>query len=148
MTPTKDVLSEVEKTLDGVAEAFEDRDLNKMMSLFSASGETIAIGTGADEKKIGAEEIKSLFKRDWAQSEASSIVYNWRTATIEGSIAWATAESTFYARVGSREMHIPTRITAVMRKSNGRWMIVNWHASVPAAGQQRGEAWPTNFQVV
>jgi len=145
MKPTKGAESEIQEVLDEVAEAFENRDLHKMISLFSTSNETVVIGTGADEKKIGVEEIKSLFKRDWAQSEASSIVYNWKSITVEEHVAWASTEATFYARIGTREMHIPTRMTIVMKKVSGKWLIVQWHSSIPAAGQQQGEAWPQNY---
>jgi ketosteroid isomerase-like protein len=148
MKPTKETESKVISTLDKVAEAFEERDLDKMMSLFSPDDDLVVLGTGADEKKIGKSEVKSLFKRDWAQSEASSIVYNWRSIFTEGKLAWVAAEAAFYARVGSREMHIPTRLTIILKKSGDKWLIVHWHASNPAAGQQIGEAWPKSIAVV
>lgn len=148
MKPTKEIESKVLSILDMVAEAFEERDLDKMMSLFSTDDDIVVIGTGADEKKIGRSEIKSLFKRDWAQSEASSIVYNWRSIFAEENLAWATIEASFYARVGSREMHLPTRLTIILKKYADDWLIVHWHASIPAAGQQIGEAWPQNTPVV
>jgi ketosteroid isomerase-like protein len=138
----------VESTLDKVAEAFEERDLDKMMSLFSSDEDIIVIGTGADEKKVGKSEARSLFKRDWSQSEASSIVYNWKSISVEGKFAWATTEATFYARIGSREIHLPTRMTIIMKKLAKEWQIVHWHASVPAFGQQIGESWPLNIPVV
>jgi len=148
MKPTKETESRVMSILDKVAEAFEERDLDKMMSLFSPDDDLVVMGTGADEKKIGKSEVKSLFKRDWAQSEASSIVYNWRSIFTKGNISWVTAEAAFYARVGSREMHIPTRLTVVLKKSGDEWLIIHWHASIPAAGQQIGEAWPQSTPVV
>jgi len=138
----------VQSTLDKVAEAFEERDLDKMMSLFSTDEDIIVIGTGADEKKVGKSEARSLFKRDWSQSEASSIVYNWKSISAEGKFAWATVEATFYARIGSREIHLPTRITIILKKLGKEWLIVHWHASLPASGQQIGEAWPLNIPVV
>ena len=148
MKPTKEAESRIISTLDKVAEAFEERDLDKMMSLFSPDDDLIVLGTGADEKKVGKIEVKSLFKRDWAQSEASSIVYDWRSIFTEGKVAWAVAEAAFYARVGSREMHIPTRLTIIMKESGNGWLIVHWHASNSAAGQQIGEAWPKSNAVV
>ncbi len=148
MKPTKETESGVQSTLDKIAEAFEERDLDKMMSLFSTDEDLVVMGTGADEKKVGKSEVKSLFKRDWAQSEASSIAYNWKSITVEGKIAWVAAEAAFYARVGSREMHIPTRLTIILKKTGKEWLIVHWHASIPAAGQETGEAWPQNIPVV
>jgi len=135
-------------TLDMVAEAFEERDLDKMMSLFSTEEDTIIIGTGADEKRVGKSEARSLFKRDWSQSDASSIIYNWKAISAEGKFTWAAIEATVYARIGSREIHLPSRLTIIMKKSGDKWLIVHWHASLPASGQQTGEAWPMNVPVV
>ncbi len=148
MKPTKKTESRIQSIIEKIAEAFEERDIDKMMSLFSNDADLVVIGTGADEKKIGRNEVKSLFKRDWAQSEASSIVYNWRSISQEGKLAWVAAEAVFYARVGSREMHLPTRLTIIMRESGEEWLIIHWHASFPAAGQQLGEAWPKSTPVV
>ncbi len=138
----------VNSTLDKVAEAFEERDLDKIMSLFSPDEDIIVIGTGADERKVGKNEVRSLFKRDWSQSEASSIVYTSKAIFFEGKIAWAIAETAFYARIGSREIHLPTRLTIIMKKMDKKWLIVHWHASLPAFGQQIGESWPQNIPVV
>jgi ketosteroid isomerase-like protein len=148
MKLTKETELGVLSTLDKVAEAFEERDLDKMMSLFSNDEDIIVIGTGTDEKKVGKSEVRSLFKRDWAQSEASSIVYNWKSISAERKFAWATVEAAFYARLGSREIHLPTRLTIIMKKLGKEWKILHWHASLPAFGQQIGEAWPLDIPVV
>jgi ketosteroid isomerase-like protein len=148
MKLTEETKLGVLSTLDKIAEAFEERDLDKMMSLFYTDEDMVVIGTGADEKRVGKSEVRSLFKRDWSQSEASSIVYNWKSISAEGKFAWAAVEATVYARIGSREIHLPTRLTIIMKKSGKQWLIVHWHASLPASGQQTGEAWPMNIPVV
>lgn len=135
------------KVIDGVAEAFEERDIDKMMSLFSDDDDLVVIGTGADERKVGKAEARSLFKRDWAQSEASSIIYNWRAVCSAGGVAWAAVDGSVYARVGQREIHLPIRLTLVMKKTGARWRIVHWHVSVPATGQPSGESWPLNTPI-
>jgi len=138
----------VSSTLDKVAEAFEERDLDKMMSLFATDEDFVVFGTGVDEKRVGKNEVRSLFKRDWSQSEESSITYNWKSISAEGKTAWAAADATFYARVGTREIHFPTRLTLIMKKSGRKWLIVHWHASLPAFGQQTGESWPINTPAI
>jgi ketosteroid isomerase-like protein len=148
MKVTEETKLGVLSTLDKIAEAFEERDLDKMMSLFSTDEDMVVIGTGADEKRIGKSEVRSLFKRDWSQSEASSIGYNWKSISAEGKFAWAAVEATVYARIGSREIHLPSRLTIIMKKSGKEWLIVHWHASLPASGQETGEAWPMNIPVV
>lgn len=148
MKLTEETKLGVLSTLDKIAEAFEERDLDKMMSLFYTDEDIVVIGTGADEKRVGKSEARSLFKRDWSQSEASSIDYNWKSISAEGKFAWAAVEATVYARIGSREIHLPTRLTIIMKKSGKQWLIVHWHTSLPASGQQTGEAWPMNIPVV
>jgi ketosteroid isomerase-like protein len=133
--------------IDQVAEAFEERDIEKMMSLFSDGDDLVVIGTGADERKVGKSEARSLFKRDWAQSEASSIIYNWRVVSSVGSVAWAAMDGSVYARVGQREIHLPVRLSLVLKKVGNRWQIVHWHVSVPASGQPSGEAWPMSSPI-
>jgi uncharacterized protein (TIGR02246 family) len=136
--------AEVQSVIDLVAEAFEERDIEKMMSLFSDDDDLVVIGTGADERKVGKNEVRSLFKRDWAQSEASSLIYNWRVVSSAGVVAWAAVDGSVYARVGQREIHLPVRLSIVMKRISGRWSIVHWHLSVPASGQPSGEAWPSS----
>jgi ketosteroid isomerase-like protein len=148
MKLTEETKKGVLSTLDKIAEAFEERDLDKMMSLFSTDEDMVVMGTGADEKRVGKSEARSLFKRDWSQSEASSIDYNWRSISAEGKFAWSAVEATVYARIGSREIHLPSRLTIIMKKSGKEWLIVHWHASLPASGQETGEAWPMNIPVV
>ncbi len=133
--------------IDTVAEAFEERDIEKMMALFSEDDDLVVIGTGADERKVGKAEARSLFKRDWAQSEASSIIYNWKVISSTASVAWAAVDGTVYARVGQREIHLPIRLTLIMKKVGVKWQIVHWHVSVPASGQPSGEAWPMSSPI-
>jgi hypothetical protein len=45
--------------------------------------------------------------------------------------------------VEGQEMHLPARLTAVLEKRDGDCLIVQLHGSLPAAGQEEGEAWPT-----
>jgi ketosteroid isomerase-like protein len=148
MKLTEETKKGVLSTLDKIAEAFEERDLDKMMALFSTDEDMVVMGTGADEKRVGKSEVRSLFKRDWSQSEASSIEYNWKSISAEGKFSWAAVEATVYARIGSREIHLPSRLTIIMKKSGKEWLIVHWHASLPASGQETGEAWPMNIPVV
>lgn len=137
----------VQRVIDEVAEAFESRDIDKMMSLFSDDDDLVVIGTGADERKVGKAEARSLFKRDWAQSEASSIIYNWTVVSSAGGVAWAAVDGSVYARVGQREIHLPIRMSLVLKKSGARWRIVHWHVSVPATGQPSGESWPMSAPI-
>jgi hypothetical protein len=39
---------------------------------------------------------------------------------------------------------MPARLSAVLERRDGSWLIVQLHGSLPAAGQAEGEAWPSD----
>ena len=52
-------------------------------------------------------------------------------------------ESIIQAKVGGQEISFPIRLTFVLERREDRWLIVQLHGSLPAAGQREGESWPT-----
>jgi ketosteroid isomerase-like protein len=70
-----------EKAIMAVLEEFADsyakEDLKTIMSLVSTDDDIVMYGTNADEKRIGFEEIKAQFERDWSQIEEPAFEYKW-----------------------------------------------------------------------
>jgi len=138
------------KTVTGVmnvmnqfAEAFAKRDLDAALSLFAPDPDVVFIGTGGDEKCIGLDEIKTLFVRDFSQFKDASLKIGWHSVSAAGSVAWVVADLILRANTGSREINLQARSTAVLARRGDRWLIVQSHSSLPAAGQKEGEAFPT-----
>ena len=123
-------------------EAFSNHDLNSGLALFAPDPDVVFIGTGGDEKCIGLAEIKAELDRAFAQSEQSLIKIGWYSVSAAGSVAWGAADAVIQAKVSGQEISFPVRLTTVLEQRGGRWLIVQSHASVPAAGQKEGESWP------
>jgi ketosteroid isomerase-like protein len=100
-------------------------------------------GTGADEKRIGLAEIKAQAERDWSQTEAANITFDWTSVSAAGNVAWVAADATFKIRAGGQDMAFPARLTAVLEKRGEQWLFVQSHFSFPAGGQAEGEAFPS-----
>ena len=132
------VMSVVKRLVD----AFGTHDLNSGLAVFAPDPDVVFIGTGGDEKCIGLAEIKAELERAFAQSEQSLIQIGWHSVSAAGSIAWGTADAVIRAKVSGQEISIPVRLTTVLEQRGGRWLIVQSHASMPAAGQKEGESWP------
>ncbi len=124
-------------------EAFGTHDLNKSLALFVPDSDVVFIGTGGDEKCIGLAEIKTELERAFSQSEQSLIRIDWYSVSAAGSVAWGAADAVIKAKVSGQEISFPVRLTTVLEQRGGKWLIVQSHASVPAAGQKEGESWPT-----
>ena len=118
-------------------EAFNTRDLDNGIALFVPEPDVVFIGTGRDEKCIGLAEIKAELERAFAQSERSLIQLGWYSVSAAGSVAWAASDCIVWAKVSGQEINFPIRLTTVFEWHNGQWLIVQSHASMPAAGQKR-----------
>ncbi len=125
------------------AETFNTHDINSGLALFASDPDVVFIGTGGDEKCIGLAEIKAELERAFTQSERSLIQIGWYSVSAAGSVAWGAADAVIQAKVSGQEIRFPVRLTNVLEKRGGKWLILQSHASMPAAGQKEGESWPT-----
>jgi len=133
----------VMNVMNQFAEAFAKRDLNAVLSLLAPDPDVVFMGTGGDEKRIGLAEIKALFERDFSQFEDASLKIGWHSVSAAGSVAWVVADLILHANTGVSEISLRVRSTTVLEWRGDRWLIVQFHSSLPAAGQKEGEAFPT-----
>lgn len=117
--------------------------MGSLSALLAPDPDVTFFGTGADEECIGLTEIKEQIQRDWAQSESASIDWGRLPVSAQGTVAWVAAHVTLKARASGKDMIFPGRITVVMDKRDGKWLIDQWHISVPMAGQEEGHSFPS-----
>ncbi len=134
--------AEVRAVLSRVTESYKKQDLKGLLANFAPDSDVVMYGTGADEKRIGLAEIQVQAERDWDQAEAIAMVFDWVSVSAAGSVAWAACDGAFQIRAGGQEFRLPARLTVVLEKRDGRWLIVQGHFSTPAAGQAEGESFP------
>ena len=128
--------------MNKLIEAFEKRDLDSGLALFAPDPDVVFIGTGGDEKCIGLAEIKAELERAFAQSKEASIQLGWHSVSAAGSVAWLAADAIIRAKVSGQKISFPVRFTTVMEQRGDKWLVVQSHDSLPAAGQKEGESWP------
>ena len=130
------------KTVNKVIDSYKRRDMEAFMATFAPDADTVVYGTGADEKRIGPDEIRFQAQRDWDQTDALSMVFNEMSVSAAGSVAWVASDGGFQIRAGGQEFNMPARVSMVLEKRNGDWLIVHSHFSVPASGQEEGDSIP------
>ena len=135
--------TEVMNVVKHCFDAFVKRDLNGFLSFFAPDPDVVLIGTGRDEKCIGLAEIKAFFERAFAQFEDASAKFGWYSISVAGSLAWVAADVILRVKTGGREISEPLRLTVVLEWRGNRWLIIQWHDSLPAAGQKQGQAFAT-----
>jgi len=140
MTADSQTQSEVLAALQRMTDAYQKRDLEAVMSAFGSDPDVMIFGTGADEMRRGKDAIRTQVQRDWDQSDELSMALRWGPVSAAGDVAWAWAEGSFDFRAGDVEGSLPARLSAVLERRDGQWLIVHSHFSTPAAGQAEGES--------
>jgi ketosteroid isomerase-like protein len=130
--------------VDGVirrfADAYKARNLKNLMECFVPDPDVVLYGTGADEKRVGPEQVRAQVERDWAQTESIELSIAWKSISVAGSVAWAALDGAFKIRAGGQDMTLPARVSVVLEKRDGKWLIVHAHFSTPSAGQEDGSS--------
>lgn len=130
------------------AEAYARRDLQSVLALFADDRDVVFIGTGKDERRVGIAEVREQIKRNLDQSRALFFRFDWVRASSAGPVAWVAAEGVMQAELAREEIDIPVRFTGVLEVIHGEWLLVQAHLSMPAAGQEPGESFPSSLQVL
>lgn len=130
----KPVQEEIMSTLDGMFTAYEKRDIEAIMSFYSKDADMVVIGIGSDKKRIGPEELRAGFKQDFAKANTGvEICLPWTLISISesGSTAWVAVDAVYSLKTKGKINDIPFRMTSVLEKFDGKWLIVQSHSSVP-----------------
>lgn len=131
---------EVKTILHHLADAYRNRDMKAFFECIASDADVVMYGTGADEKCIGPEQIRTQIERDWAQSENAVMQFDLTTVSSAGPVAWAAVDGAFRFRAGGQDGTIPMRATFVLEKHEEKWLIVHAHFSTPAAAQKNGHS--------
>jgi uncharacterized protein (TIGR02246 family) len=130
----------ISKVLDEFVAAYTAKDVDAVSRLFTRDRDAVMVGTGADEIRIGPEQIRAQIERDLSQAERIELHLGDLRVSGRGDVAWAFAQPVVTATVGGQEMRMPMRMTLVLVDENGQWLIHSGHLSVALADQQAGES--------
>jgi uncharacterized protein (TIGR02246 family) len=130
MEPNAAFESELIEVLERFCTGFADRDAEAVMRLF-ADDSDVAVVTSEEPLLRGPVELRRFLAR-YADGPTS---YSWqwdrRDFSIAGSVAWLLAEGTETAATGDRVEQHPYRMTMVLARREGRWLLRQVHGSSP-----------------
>lgn len=123
-------------------DAYARRDAAALQAVCAPDADLVILGTGQDELAVGWPAAFVQFQRDWDQVDTIDWEWGWTSVSAAGPVAWALCETHIHARMGSIRVDAPTRLSAVLELRGDRWLIMQLHVSIPAAGQDSGESFP------
>ena len=141
MKASKSIASAVKLVLQNVSRGFTGQDTEGLLSLFGDDKDTMLIGSGVDEKRIGKSQIRAQLERDWAQADVISAQFKVSGVSARANVAWTFGGLIIKAKAKGRLIKMCGRFTMVLEKKKSRWVIMQSHFSLPVADQSSGNSW-------
>jgi ketosteroid isomerase-like protein len=130
----------VTELFDRFGTAYSAKDVDAVMQLISTDPDTVMVGTGADEVRIGPDEIRRQVEQDVGQADELSLTLGTTRVSVRGEVAWAFAEPVVEVTAGGEHVRMPMRLTAVVTAEADRLVIRSAHVSVAFAEQEAGQS--------
>jgi ketosteroid isomerase-like protein len=83
--------AEIKALVEDVWRKYARKDIDACLGLWTSDPDLVAIGTGADELRLGPEELRRGLRRDFEQAENIKITTEWLRISAAGDVAWSAA---------------------------------------------------------
>ena len=129
--------------LEEWAAAYGRKDADAYAAAFGEDDDVLLFGTGTDEVAVGRERIAELLRRDFEQADQLRATLGDVHVSAAGDVAWAaTHDAVVEASVGGQDQSFALRMSVVLQRTDGRWVIQHAHISAPLAEQEAGQSFP------
>ena len=125
--------TEIRNLLDRWTKAFEAKDLNGVMSIYAPTQEVLAYDIVPPLQYVGFDAYKKDYQ-DFFDGFQGPLHVEFRNLKITtgGTVAFATALERINGKMkNGQDFDGWVRATECYRKTNGRWLAVHDHISVP-----------------
>ncbi len=133
--------TEIRATLLEMVKALREQNLEKLMTFYVESPETVAIGSYG-QPLIGYETIRGVFEEEFQKQAPTDMVTMGTVRVISyGDFAYSTSTSTRFVKdEEGRTTQQPGRYTTILEKHDGHWKAIHSHFSVPLKFEETGQA--------
>ncbi len=128
----------VKEVVDKFALMMETENLKMFESIISKDEDMVNYGTDAAERWVGFTAFKDAIQKHFDGFENSKLTVSNQTIKVHssGEVAWFTEIVDWNLVAGGTPLNLEgIRITGVLEKRNDKWVIVQFHGSVPVQGQ-------------
>jgi len=130
--------AEVNALLERLEKANQTADMTLLSETFSRDPEIVILGTDAAERWVGYGPFAEAMEKMFQSFSDTEIVSRDRVIQVAsaGNVAWF---SEIWDQSGKAQGHRYAmkglRLTGVAEKQGGKWVVTQWHGSIPVAGQ-------------
>jgi ketosteroid isomerase-like protein len=115
--------------------AFRHKDVDGVMSVYVAGPSLFVFDVGTPREHVGSDSYRADWKSLFASLKGSTIPsfgITEMSMASSGDVAYSHSIQHFSATMtNGQPLALTVRVTDVLRKINGKWLIVMEHVSVP-----------------
>jgi ketosteroid isomerase-like protein len=116
--------------------SYRKKDVGGIMALYSNTPDTIALGIVKAGKCIGRQAIRKAYEREFSQfKEIEAVEYKMLSLFVSGDVASLAADISVSAMCEHGPVRTTERVTAILKKTDGKWFFQQTHFS-PSPEQQ------------
>ncbi|MBC8181137.1 nuclear transport factor 2 family protein [candidate division KSB1 bacterium] len=129
----KDAELEVRETMDSFYQVVEKKDLEGILSFYLLRPGTVMLGTGAEDRCLGSEEIEKKWSEILADVESIDIFKSDETIQISSDLrnGWVTSVNRVEEKNNEGLLNYTLFFSAVLEKRAGNWVFRQMHFSIP-----------------
>lgn len=127
-------VEEIRAVLAAHDKALNDKNLDAVMNTFSTDGNAVMLGTGAQERWMGPQEIRAAYTeifKDYDPGTLQTDCSGWKTSGADeaGQMAWIAATCYAQDSLQGKKRDYTLNVSGTVAKQNGQWRFVVLHMS-------------------
>ena len=130
--------TEVNTVVNQMIEAIETEDMDLFAKITAHDADMVNFGTDATERWVGWDALKDSIEKQFASFDKTKLTVKDQSIKVDssGKVAWFSEIADWDVIAQREPTHIEgSRITGVLEKRDGNWVIVQFHISVPVSTQ-------------
>ena len=129
----KAIVEDVRALLAEHDKALSEKNLDALMNTFSTDPNTVVLGTGSEERWVGAQEIRAAYTEIFKDYDPNTLKANcdWKTGGADdaGTMAWLAAICACKDSYQGKERDYKLNVSATVEKQNDKWRFASLHMS-------------------
>ena len=129
---------EVKSVLDQIVQAWETMDIEMVSKIFAHETDMVTFGTDPDEQFVGWKPLEASLQKQFDSYENPDVSVRDQLIKVSdfGNVAWFSEIMDINLVAQGEPVNVEgMRVTGVLEKRNGNWVIVQSHWSVTGAEQ-------------
>ncbi len=133
MKANPETAAEVRRLLEQFTQAYGARkNVEEVLAFFAHDDDVTVLGTRQSDVRRGVDQIRAQVTKDWIGPQSFAMEIEKCDVSCAGDVAWACVQMRHVLTGEGPRSTGPARLTCVLERRDGCWLILHWHKSRPS----------------